>query len=174
MLAIGGFFALRRYRRARISPPDVEPAVDPNGASELATEHKLVVEAGSADATGQQPTAELSSVLDPSVVGMEATEVPAHRLVELAGAVPPAVAELPVPADEETTASAAPAAARTQDVEQHPIAPPPVDEDEVARLLEKKARLDDQRRRLLALERLENEAEAVDKRLSQLRGHGSG
>jgi hypothetical protein len=150
-LVVAAFLLIRRYRRRRLSPIYVETAEVMGGKSELPRKPgpSVVV------ARPLPTTEQIQGYREPpSNTGVPVSELPVSAHAAAPNALSSATTSMPSPDRRQS--------------------PTQSSSDEIALLMEKKARIEERRRRLLELEQLDSEADAIDQRLVLLRGQGGG
>ncbi|KAK0652646.1 hypothetical protein B0T16DRAFT_406562 [Cercophora newfieldiana] len=162
-LAVATLLFILRHRRRRLSPIYVETAEDLSEKTDGLVGSGAGAVAAAPQETTWQPGRPASAPLQARPV--ESPIPPVAAATELPGEVHPNRGIPPMAASPDPTSN--PTSYRGQ-------SPTPAVGDEIAQLMEKKARVDERRKRLLELEQLDSEADAIDQRLVLLRRQGGG
>jgi hypothetical protein len=153
-IGVAAFLLLRRYRRRRLSPIYVETAEVMGRKAEAPGEPEPSVAVAELTPTTGQVQGYRGPSLNQGVPGVPISELPASGHAAAPNVPSSATASAPAPDRRQI--------------------PTHSSSDEIALLMEKKARVEERRRRLLELEQLDSEADAIDQRLVMLRGQGGG
>ena len=182
-LVAGGLWFLKRYRRTRKRSSSEGMATEiqtvHDGLSELTADQAAMraekaeldaVEVDSSEATG--PSSEKPAGFANSIVEMDTAPVQSHQVPDSGPSDAILSAHLPSPGPRNPQISIFAPDTVSQAAQVQRRETPPAVDPEVAQLMEKKARLDERRRRLMELESLDSEAAAIEQRLNQIQGRG--